>query len=54
MVKIRSKKTEFKTFVITQEQQTKGCHTLLFDMILLLESLSMIAKKWRQDINALA
>lgn len=53
-LKFDRKKTEFKTFVLTQEQQTKGCHTLLFDMILLLESLSMIAKKWRQDINALA
>ena len=53
-LKFDRQKLKFKTFVLTQEKETKGCHTLLFDMVLLLESLAIIAKKWRKDINALA
>ena len=47
------KKTEFKAFVLTQEKNIKGCRTLLFSTMFLLESLSVIAKKWQRDINAL-
>ena len=52
-LKFDKKKTEFKNFVLTQEQKIKGCRTLLFDMIFLLENLSVIAKQWQRDINAL-